>query len=100
MENEELVIGSEGDEVVSVVAVEPLEDYKLRVTLSNGRKGIFDVSPFIGKGVFRELKDPRYFRRVYVDYDTVVWPHEQDIDPELIEMELQSEPEPASNKSR
>jgi hypothetical protein len=98
MDKEELVVGSEGEEVVSVIAVEPLDNYKLRVTLSNGRKGIFDVSRFIGEGVFQELRDPRYFRRVYVDYDTVVWPHEQDIDPELIEMELQ--PEPASNKSR
>jgi hypothetical protein len=97
MDNEKLVIGSAGEEVVSVTAVEPLEDYKLRVTLSNGRKGIFDVSRFIGEGVFQELKDPRYFKRVYVDYDTVVWPHEQDIDPELIEMELQSEP--VSSKS-
>jgi hypothetical protein len=97
MDKEELVTGSEGEEVVSVVAVEPLENYKLRVTLSNGRKGIFDVSRFIGQGVFRELKDPRYFRQVFVDYDTVVWPHEQDIDPELIEMELQ--PETTFNKS-
>jgi len=27
-----------------VVAVEPLENYKLRITLSDGRKGVFDVS--------------------------------------------------------
>ena len=98
MDQEKFVVGSEGEDVVSVIAVEPLEDYRLRVTLSNGRKGIFDVSRFIGEGVFQELKDPRYFRRVYVDYDTVVWPHEQDIDPELIEMELQ--PEPTSPKLR
>ena len=91
----DLVVGIEGREMVKVVAVEPLDDYKLRVKLSNGRKGVFDVSKFVGGGVFQELKDPKYFRRVYVDYGTVVWPNEQDIDPELIEMELQPERESA-----
>jgi hypothetical protein len=85
---DEIEYGPEPYPVV-VVVVEPLENYKLRVTLSNGRKGIFDVSPYLDMEVFQELKDPRYFRRVYVDYDTVVWPHEQDIAPETVELELQ-----------
>jgi len=93
MDVDELVVGTEGKEIVKVISVEPLDDYKLRVELSNGRKGVFDVSKFVGSGVFRELTDPKYFRRVYVDYGTVVWPNEQDIDPELIEMELQPERE-------
>jgi hypothetical protein len=97
IDNEELEIGSEGAEIVSVIEVEPLENYKLRVRLSNGRKGIFDMSPYLNKGVFKELKDPEYFRRVRVEYDTVVWPHEQDIAPETVEYLLQ--PEPASNKT-
>lgn len=78
--------------MVSVVSVEPLEDYKLRVALSDGRKGIFDVSPYLNKGVFRELKNPKYFRRVFLTYNTVAWTHEQDIAPETIELELQPEP--------
>lgn len=93
---DELVVGIEGKEMVRVVYVQPLDDYKLRVKLSNGRKGIFDVSKFVGRGVFQDLKDPKYFRLVCVEYGTVVWPNEQDIDPELIEMELQ--PESGSTK--
>jgi hypothetical protein len=92
MENDELDIGEEGADIISVVAVEPEENYSLRVTLSDGRKGIFDMSPYLDKGVFRELKDRQYFRRVYVDYNTVVWPHGQDIDPETIDYLLQPEP--------
>jgi hypothetical protein len=91
MNIEELVVGIEGKEVVKVISVEPLENYRLKVKLSHGRKGIFDVSRFVGSGVFRELKDPKYFCRVFINYGTVVWPDEQDIDPELIEMELQPE---------
>jgi hypothetical protein len=97
MDTEELVVGSEGGEIIDVTSVEPLENYKLKVSLSDGRRGIFDVSPYLDQGVFRELKDIQYFNRVYVAYNTVVWPHEQDIDPELIELELQ--PEPANTSS-
>ena len=82
--------------MLRVVSVEPLENYELRVALSNGRKGIFDVSPYLGMSVFSELKHPRYFRCVFLAYNTVAWPHEQDIAPETIELKLQ--PEPASNK--
>jgi hypothetical protein len=92
MNTDELVVGSEGAKMIAVISVEPLENYQLRVTLSDGRRGIFDVSPFLNEGVFRELKDIQYFNRIYVACNTVVWPHEQDIDPELIEMELQPEP--------
>ena len=88
---EEIVRGPEPNPA-AVVAVEPLENYKLKVTLSDGRKGIFDVSPYLDMEVFRELKDPQYFRRVFAAYDTVVWPHGQDIAPETIAYELQLEP--------
>jgi len=79
--------------MIKVISVEPLENYKLRLKLSDGRTGIFDVIPYLDMGVFRELKNPGYFRRVYIDYGTVVWPHEQDIAPDTIEMDLQPEPE-------
>jgi hypothetical protein len=78
--------------VIKVLAVEPLEGYKLRLKLSDGRKGIFDVSPYLDMEVFRELKDPQYFRRVYINFGTVVWPHEQDIAPDSIEIDLLPEP--------
>ncbi len=92
METEELVVGTEGREIVKVKSVEPLDGCRLRVELSNGRKGTFDVSRFVSRGgIFRELEDPKYFRQVSVIHGAVAWPHEQDIDPELVEMELQPE---------
>lgn len=91
MDIDELVVGIEGKEIVRVVSVKPLVNYTLKIKLSNGRSGIFDVSKFVGKGVFKKLKDPEYFRRVSLSRGTITWPDEQDIDPELIEMELQPE---------
>jgi hypothetical protein len=66
-----------------------MDDYMLRIHLSNGNSGIFDVSPYLDKGVFTELRDPQYFRRVRVAFGGVMWPHEQDFSPETIEYELQ-----------
>jgi len=78
--------------MIEVIAVEPLDNYKLRVTLSNGRKGIFDVFPYLNSDWFQELKDPQYFRCVFINNETISWPHEQDIAPETVEYELQPEP--------
>jgi len=75
--------------MVKVISVDPMDNYKLEVELSNGKKGVFDVSPYIDKGVFVELKDLRYFRSVRPAYGGVMWPHEQDFSPETIECELQ-----------
>jgi len=72
-----------------VISVEPIEDYKVRVEFSNGRKGIFDVSPYIDKGVFVELKDMAYSRSVRPASGGIMWPHEQDFSAETIEYELQ-----------
>ncbi len=72
----------------NVIEVEPLDNYKLKVKLSNGLKGIFDVSPYLNSDFFKELKDPAYFHRVFVKHGTVVWPHEQDFSPETIEARM------------
>ncbi len=77
--------------MVKVVSAKPLENYKLRIRLSDGKTGLFDVSPYLDKGVFHELKEPSYFRRVKVAFGGVSWPHEQDFSPETIEYELKEE---------
>lgn len=41
-----------------VARVEPLEEYTLHVELVDGRQGTSDMTPYLEKGVFRELKDP------------------------------------------
>ena len=69
-----------------------MEGYKLKVALSNGKKGVFDVSPYLDKGVFQELKDQGYFRQIKVAFGGVMWPHEQDFSPETIEVELREPP--------
>lgn len=77
--------------MIKVVSVAAIGDYRLKVKLSNGAGGVFDVKPYLGKGIFKELKDPDYFGLVKVAFGGVMWPHEQDFSAHTIESELQAE---------
>jgi hypothetical protein len=70
-----------------VIAVKANDDYSLELTFNDGSVRIFDVKPYLDYEVFRELKDLRYFKQVRVAFDTVQWPHEQDIGPETLYIE-------------
>jgi len=39
-----------------VKTVKPLPDYRIYVEVADGRKGIFDMKPYLDHGVFRELR--------------------------------------------
>ncbi len=47
-----------------VKVVKPLSDYRIYVEIEDGRKGIFDMKPYLDKGVFQELKDVGSFKMV------------------------------------
>jgi len=69
---------------LAVTEVEPLEDYQLLLTFENGEKRIFDMKPYLDKGIFRELKDKKKFRAVRVSFDSIKWDNQTDIDPEIL----------------
>ena len=83
-----------------VKTVKPLPDYRIYVEIEDGRKGIFDLKPYLDRGVFRELRDVRYFNQVGILFGAVTWPNEQDIAPETLLAEmLPFDPNLASNIS-
>lgn len=74
--------------IPDVIDFEILSDHRIRVILSNGKKGIFDVKPYLDRGIFQELKDYDYFNRARIEWGTITWPNEQDFSPETIEMRM------------
>jgi hypothetical protein len=74
-----------------VKTVKPLPEFRLYLEIYDGRKGIFDMKPYLNKGIFQELKDVNYFNQVGVVLGAVTWPHEQDIAPETLLAGLQAE---------
>lgn len=61
-----------------VKSVKPMPNYKLKICFTNNEEKEFDVTPFLGKGIFSELKDEGYFDQVRVAFGSVEWPNEQD----------------------
>lgn len=72
-----------------VKCVKPLPDYKIYVEIEDGRKGIFDMRPYLKKSdFFNELEDIYYFNQVSILLGAVTWPNEQDIAPETLIAEM------------
>ena len=74
--------------MLKVKQVNANNDYTLFVELSDGRTGIFDVKPYIEKGVFRQLQDKKYFKQVKPFFCGIAWPNEQDLSADTIACEL------------
>ncbi|MEO6434281.1 MAG: DUF2442 domain-containing protein [Tepidisphaeraceae bacterium] len=70
-----------------VKTVEAKPEYRLEITFTSGETGIYDCTPLLNFGVFRELTDEAYFRQVRAVNGTVAWPHEQDICPDTLYLE-------------
>ena len=68
----------------AVKAVKPVEDYQLILTFANGEKRVFDMKPYLKKGIFKELRNVAMFNTARVSFDTVEWKNEADLDPEFL----------------
>ncbi len=68
--------------------VQPLPDFRIYVEIEDGRKGVFDMKPYLDRGIFRELRNVHYFNQVGILFGAVTWPNEQDIAPETLIAEM------------
>ncbi len=67
-----------------VKEVIPTDEYELILHFTNDKQGIYDCKKLLDFGVFKELRDINYFKKVFVEYGTVALPNEQDICPDTI----------------
>lgn len=68
----------------SVVQVRARDDFRLELKFNTGENRIFDVRPYLDKGIFKRLQEPALFKQAYVAFDTVCWPGNLDIAPETL----------------
>jgi hypothetical protein len=67
-----------------VIKVKPLENYHLELWFATGEHRLFDMNPYLDKGVFTQLKDVTVFNQAFIAWDTVCWPNELDISPDTL----------------
>jgi len=70
--------------------VKPTDDYKLVLTFTNGETKIFDVTPYLEKGFFKQLQDKSYFKTVKPFMDSVQWQNGQDFCPDTLYLDSQT----------
>jgi hypothetical protein len=58
----------------TITSVQPREDFHLVIFFNTGEVRLFDLRPYVEKGVFRRLQDLRLFGQAHVASSTVCWP--------------------------
>ena len=54
---------------LSIKKVKALSNYKLELTFENKEVKVFDVKPYLETGLFKTLKDEKFFRTVKLTFD-------------------------------
>ncbi len=70
-----------------VKTVKPIVNYRLLIGFENGEVRIFDVSPYLDNGIFKELKSKEKFNSAKVVEGTVQWINEADFCPDTLYMD-------------
>ena len=61
-----------------ITAVEPLDNYQLLLTWTNGEKRIFDGNKLLLHKVFEPLKNKVLFRKIKIFNGTITWGNDLD----------------------
>ena len=70
-----------------VVNVKPEQNFCLLITFSNGEVKIFDVKPYLGIGIFKELHDLSLFNSVKPFLGSIQWANGLDLCPDTLYLE-------------
>lgn len=90
------------ERIPHVIDAEYVKDYLVKITFDDGVVKVADLGCYARKGgVFSALKNKEYFKRFFVDLNTLCWPNGADIAPErLYEIESLTEKREKSVSAR
>ena len=72
-----------------VKRVRPLDDYQLEVEFENGERRLFDMKPYLQRGVFARLQNRAAFQAARVVVGSVEWPGGLDLSYDTLYLESQ-----------
>ena len=65
----------------------PIDNYQVKIVFDNKEIKVFDTKPYLNQGIFKELKDQKYFDSVSVSDGTIQWINGQDFCPDTLYIE-------------
>jgi len=69
--------------------VRALNDYQLALEFENEERRIFDMEPYLSRGIFVRLQNPALFQAVRVVAGSVEWPMGLDLSYDTLYLESQ-----------
>jgi hypothetical protein len=72
-----------------VKRIHPADDYLLELLFQNGERRVFDLKPYLNRGVFVRLQNRAVFRAARVVAGSVEWPGEVDLSYDTLYLESQ-----------
>ncbi len=82
-----------------VSQVHPLDDYRLLLVFENGEQRIFDVKPYLQRGVFARLQNLAAFHSARVVAGSVEWIGELDLSYDTLYLESQPVSTPVTTET-
>ena len=73
-----------------VKTVTALDNYQLLLRFTNNEEKVFDMAPYIIKGVFTALQNEALFKKAHINWGTVVWNEDVDMSPDTLYLESNS----------
>jgi uncharacterized protein DUF2442 len=78
--------------MIKVTKVKPLDGFKLEIQFSDGTAGVLDCSGIVAEDgpMVEPLRDPEFFKRVFLELGAPTWPNGYDIAPWTAKAELEA----------
>ncbi len=73
-----------------IKSVRALDDYRLALEFENEERRIFDLKPYLSRGIFVRLQDPALFQAARVVAGSVEWPTGLDLSYDTLYLESQA----------
>lgn len=71
--------------LVRAQTVQPLTDFTVRVTFTDGTSRDIDLAPYLHGPIFEPIRrEAGLFRAVRVEFGALTWPNGADIDPDVL----------------
>ena len=74
--------------ILHVTEVKHIDRYRLWLRFSDGAAGVIDLEPELYGEIFNPLRDPAFFRQVYLTSRTIEWPNGADFAPEFLRRQI------------
>jgi hypothetical protein len=73
------------DLIPHIIEAEYFKEYKIKIKFDDGAEKIVDLESYaLRSGIFSEFKNIEFFKKFYIDLNTLCWPNGADIAPERL----------------